>query len=191
MIYLIEEIVHNYIHRYQAKKELETSEKAKNDSNLEDALVRGADVRNSAVKRFSEPRNGSISMPSDEQKNCFTITDHSPRDQGHPNGHGHSHLVGVAKGDEDDVLVSSLRGLLIVLALSIHELFEGFAVGLERDPKGVYFMFAAVSAHKFVISFCIGVELMVQRTKLWLAFVYILIYSAVSAIGEFDREFKL
>ena len=45
-------------------------------------------------------------------------------------------------------------------------------------------MFAAVSAHKFVIAFCIGVELMVQRTKLWLAFLYVIIYSLVSAIGE-------
>jgi zinc transporter 1/2/3 len=45
-------------------------------------------------------------------------------------------------------------------------------------------MFAAVSAHKFVIAFCIGVELMVQKTKPWLAFVYVLIYSAVSAIGK-------
>lgn len=49
--------------------------------------------------------------------------------------------------------------------------------------SGVYFMFAAVSAHKFVISFCIGVELTVQRTKPWLAFVYVVIYSIVSAIG--------
>lgn len=45
-------------------------------------------------------------------------------------------------------------------------------------------MFAAVSAHKFVIAFCIGVELMVQRTKPWLAFVYVVIYSLVSAIGK-------
>lgn len=45
-------------------------------------------------------------------------------------------------------------------------------------------MFAAVSAHKFVIAFCIGVELMVQRTKLWLAFLYVIVYSLVSAIGE-------
>lgn len=45
-------------------------------------------------------------------------------------------------------------------------------------------MFAAVSAHKFVIAFCIGVELMVQGTKMWLAFVYVVIYSLVSAIGE-------
>lgn len=28
---------------------------------------------------------------------------------------------------------------------------------------------------------------MVQRTQLWLAFVYVLIYSAVSAIGRLDE----
>lgn len=180
LIFLIEEIVHNYIHRYQERKEKEDKEKKGHlESNMENAFVRGIEVRNSAVKRFSEPRNGSFSIPSDEHKNTISIAD-----QHHHQGHGHSHLGVVPKGDEDDLLLSSMRGLLIVLALSIHELFEGFAVGLERDPKGVYFMFAAVSAHKYVIAFCIGVELMVQRTKLWLAFTYVLIYSAVSAIGK-------
>lgn len=183
LIFLIEELVHGYIHSYQEKKEREKaqdkSEKGHLELNMDNAFMRGIDVRNSAVKRFSESRNGSLSMPSDEHRNSVSIVDHLQHA-----GHGHSHLGVVPKGDEDDLLASSMRGLLIVLALSIHELFEGFAVGLERDPKGVYFMFAAVSAHKYVISFCIGVELMVQQTKVWLAFVYVVIYSAVSAIGK-------
>lgn len=186
LIFLIEELVHTYVHRYQERKEKETLEKNKNghhhlESNMEDAFVRGIEVRTSAVKRFSEPRSASFSIPSDEHKNSVTFA--AIAEQHHQSGHGHSHLGVVPTGDEDDVFLSSMRGLLIVLALSIHELFEGFAVGLERDPKGVYFMFAAVSAHKYVISFCIGVELMVQRTRVWLAFIYIVIYSAVSAIG--------
>lgn len=189
LIFLIEELVHGYIHSYQEKKELEkaqdkSGEKGHLELNMDNAFIRGIDVRNSAVKRFSEPRNGSLSMPSDEHRNSVSIVDHLQHA-----GHGHSHLGVVPKGDEDDLLASSMRGLLIVLALSIHELFEGFAVGLERDPKGVYFMFAAVSAHKYVISFCIGVELMVQQTKIWLAFVYVVIYSAVSAIGE-SKNFR-
>jgi zinc transporter 1/2/3 len=99
------------------------------------------------------------------------------------NQHGHSHNLPVPHSTDEDLLVSSLRGLLIVLALSLHELFEGFAVGLQRDTIGVYYMFAAVCAHKFVISFCIGVELMVQKTKVWLAFIYVFVYSIVSALG--------
>jgi solute carrier family 39 (zinc transporter), member 1/2/3 len=63
-------------------------------------------------------------------------------------------------------------------------------VGLDKTEAGVYYLFAAVSAHKFVISFCIGVELMVQKTKLWLAFIYVIVYSIVSAIGEFFIKFK-
>ena len=38
-------------------------------------------------------------------------------------------------------------------------MFEGLAVGLEEDTAGVWTLFAAIASHKFVISFCMGVEL--------------------------------
>ncbi|CAK1553925.1 unnamed protein product [Leptosia nina] len=94
-------------------------------------------------------------------------------------GHGHSHLP--IQGD--DTIVSALRGLLIVLALSIHELFEGLAVGLEASANSVWFMFGAVSAHKYIIAFCIGVELLAAGTKKWLSTIYIFTFSFVSALG--------
>lgn len=205
LIYLIEELVHYYLHRYQHKKKKaqdEKDEKAKeaeaeygSATDVGEAFIRGINARNSAIMRMSDARfdqhNKSIDdlIPTD-QLNSIAISQKNHSNHQHHshdhNGHGHSHLP-LPHSEEEDVLVSSLRGLLIVLALSIHELFEGFAVGLELNSKGVYFMFAAVSAHKFVIAFCIGVELMVQQTKLWLAFVYVLIYSAVSAIGELNN----
>lgn len=49
--------------------------------------------------------------------------------------HNHSHLN---IGSSNDTLVATLRGLLIVLALSIHELFEGLAVGLESSAANVW-----------------------------------------------------
>lgn len=79
--------------------------------------------------------------------------------------------------------MSSIRGLLIVLALSVHELFEGLAVGLEHEPGNVWYMFGSVAAHKVVIAFCIGVELMVHKTKTWLMIVYVFIYAIVSPLG--------
>lgn len=199
LIYLIEELVHFYLHKQQQKKspselqekQLQNEKDFDTVSEVGSAFMRGINARSSAViNRFSERRfsenldhqHKSIDdlIPTD-QLNGITVTE---KNQANHGGHGHSHILPLPHSEEETMLVSSLRGLLIVLALSIHELFEGFAVGLELDAKGVYFMFAAVSAHKFVIAFCIGVELMVQRTKLWLAFVYVLIYSAVSAIGE-------
>ncbi|XP_038206731.1 zinc transporter ZIP1-like [Zerene cesonia] len=93
--------------------------------------------------------------------------------------HGHSHLP----VKSDDTIVSALRGLLIVLALSIHELFEGLAVGLESSTRSVWYMFGAVSAHKYIIAFCIGVELLAAGTRRWLSILYIFTFSFVSALG--------
>ncbi|CAB3245917.1 unnamed protein product [Arctia plantaginis] len=93
-------------------------------------------------------------------------------------GHCHSAVV---KGEDGEQ--SALRGLLIVLALSIHELFEGLAVGLESSVANVWYMFGAVSAHKYIIGFCIGVELVAAGTKRWLSIVYVFTYSFMSALG--------
>ncbi|XP_015589928.1 zinc transporter ZIP1 [Cephus cinctus] len=96
-------------------------------------------------------------------------------------GHGHSHLPPLE--ESNDVVVNSIRGLLIVLGLSVHELFEGLAIGLESSASYVWYMFAAVAAHKFVIAFCIGVELITSKTKLYLSVIYICTFAVVSPLG--------
>lgn len=53
-------------------------------------------------------------------------------------GHGHSHLPSQMMDEHDDFVISSLRGLLIVLGLSVHELFEGLAIGLESSTSYVW-----------------------------------------------------
>ncbi|XP_070152854.1 zinc transporter ZIP1-like isoform X3 [Polyergus mexicanus] len=95
---------------------------------------------------------------------------------------GHSHLP-VITGVDDDFVISSLRGLLIVLGLSVHELFEGLAIGLESSASHVWYMFLAVASHKFVIAFCIGVELLASRTRTYLSIIYTCTFAVVSPIG--------
>ena len=102
--------------------------------------------------------------------------------QSHDHGHGHSHLP-ITSTDSDDVVTSSLRGLGIVLALSLHEVFEGLAIGLEDSSSSVWFLFGAVAAHKLVLAFCVGVELIVARTRPVLAIVYTVTFAIVSPIG--------
>ncbi|XP_011152236.1 zinc transporter ZIP1 isoform X3 [Harpegnathos saltator] len=102
------------------------------------------------------------------------------------NGHthmGHSHLPVIMESNEDDFVISSLRGLLIVLGLSVHELFEGLAIGLESSGNYVWYMFGAVAAHKFVIAFCIGVELIASKTRWYLSVIYVFTFAVVSPIG--------
>uniref|UniRef100_A0A6P7EZQ8 Zinc transporter ZIP1-like n=1 Tax=Diabrotica virgifera virgifera TaxID=50390 RepID=A0A6P7EZQ8_DIAVI len=83
----------------------------------------------------------------------------------------------------ENTTAAIIRGLLLTLALCIHELFEGLAVGLENSPRNVWYMFAAISAHKFVISFCIGMELVISGIKTYLVVIYVFIFSFVSAAG--------
>uniref|UniRef100_A0A1B0DNN5 Uncharacterized protein n=1 Tax=Phlebotomus papatasi TaxID=29031 RepID=A0A1B0DNN5_PHLPP len=109
-------------------------------------------------------------------------TVHAQIPTGHTHLHGHTHMP-QPRADQEDILVSSLRGLLVVLALSVHELFEGLAVGLESSSGTVWYMFGAVAAHKLVLAFCVGVELVVTRTRGFLAVIYVTTFAAVSPIG--------
>ena len=56
------------------------------------------------------------------------------------------------------VFKAALNGFLVVLALSTHEIFEGIALGLFSVQSSVWFLFVAISLHKYVISFCLGMQ---------------------------------
>ncbi|XP_041969691.1 zinc transporter ZIP1-like [Aricia agestis] len=165
IMYLVEELVHLYIHRREKR-----NAKAQ-------PLVRNLSLRKS---RRSSDEQGDKSVTNstadliDEDSMKKKDTEHH-----HHHPHGHSHMP-VAAADD---VTSALRGLLIVLALSIHELFEGLAVGLESSSSNVWYMLGAVSAHKLVIAFCIGVELIATRTKTWLSVLYITTFAIVSPMG--------
>lgn len=106
----------------------------------------------------------------------------------HHHGHGHSHAIPF-KNDDDGLSTSSstvaksFRGLLAILALSFHAVFEGLAVGLESSVGNVWYLFAAIATHKLVIAFCVGVELISTRTRLVLIFVYLATFAAVTPLG--------
>ncbi|XP_067008327.2 zinc transporter ZIP1 [Anabrus simplex] len=100
----------------------------------------------------------------------------------HHHGHGHSHAIPF-KDDDSSTMAKSFRGLLAVLALSFHAVFEGLAVGLETSVANVWYLFAAIATHKLVIAFCVGVELVSSRTRLALVLVYIATFAAVTPLG--------
>lgn len=76
-----------------------------------------------------------------------------------------------------------LRGLGIIVALSLHELFGGMAIGLEETVDTVWFMCAAIAVHKLVLAFCIGMEIMMAHTRWLIAVIYLIVFSIVTPIG--------
>ncbi|EDV43431.1 uncharacterized protein Dana_GF18487 [Drosophila ananassae] len=196
LMYFIEEAMHTYVHHHQ-----------KDEAGA--AFERGHSIRNSHLMK---PTDGATAppLPSAQQSSAELGTlsvqnllqsdleqqkfqkaqpnGHSHKNNGHGHshghGHGHSHMPVIADdASAGDMLASSLRGLFIVSALSLHELFEGMAIGLEGTASNVWFMFGAVSAHKLVLAFCVGVELIVARTRTTLAVLYVLTFAVVSPLG--------
>lgn len=173
-IYFVSELVHTYINR----RKMHTGHGA------DAAFTRGHSVRHSRM--MSDKRNGSIiavAEPDVENNNCQL--EKCPEQLSGPgaNTNHHSHLHLPAQNAGEDFVATSLRGLLIVLALSVHELFEGMALGLEDTAVNVWMFFGAIASHKLVLAFCVGVELIVAKTDRRLAVAYILIFAIVSPIG--------
>ena len=53
---------------------------------------------------------------------------------------------------------ATARGFLVILALSIHDLFEGVALGVARRESSVWFLLLAFASHKWVIAGCLGLS---------------------------------
>ncbi|XP_022229015.2 zinc transporter ZIP1 [Drosophila obscura] len=161
LMYALDELMHTFVHRHQKKL-------SRKESMASCAFERAHSLRHSILVG----KIGAVDSRPEEPKN---LQEEQPKDH---NDHSHMPVV----SDKDSV-GSSMRGLGIILALSLHELFEGMAIGLEGTVSTVWFMFAAVAAHKLVLAFCVGMELLVARTRSSLAIIYLITFSIVTPIG--------
>lgn len=120
-----------------------------------------------------------IQIPEEREKDTNEFDD-LPQKNGNAGGHGHSHSGGHghshAPANQGDSVVANVRAILTVLALSFHCIFEGITVGMQESPAEVWYMFGAISSHKFVIAFCVGVELLVSATRILFIYIYVFIF---------------
>ncbi|XP_076748604.1 zinc/iron regulated transporter-related protein 88E [Xylocopa sonorina] len=76
---------------------------------------------------------------------------------------------------------TNLLGLL--LALTVHAVLEGLAIGLQKLTSEVFLLVAAVASHKFIVGFCLGLELAGANSTFLRLLLAILVFSAGSAVG--------
>lgn len=79
--------------------------------------------------------------------------------------------------------VGSLRRFLVVVALSLHSVFEGLAIGIQQTQRDVWYLFTAVSIHACAILFCIGLELVTSGVRVINLMLYIVTLALVSPLG--------
>ena len=79
---------------------------------------------------------------------------------------GHSHAA-------DMFNHSVLRSVLLIIALTFHSLFEGLAIGLQKELGELMSIFIAVVVHKAVMAFSLG-KTKTQDSKLTLTSLHLI-----------------
>ena len=69
------------------------------------------------------------------------------------------------------------------MALSLHAIFEGVAVGLSSSVSFVWSLFIAIAAHKFVIAFCVGMQFATSGVKPLVTLIYMSTFASITPIG--------
>merc|ERR1712029_467548 len=80
-------------------------------------------------------------------------------------------------------IMATIRNFLIVIALSVHSVFEGMAIGLQLNVSDVWKLFAAVSIHACAILFSIGAEMLTSGTKRLQIIFYMITLAFVTPLG--------
>ncbi|KAK8729291.1 hypothetical protein OTU49_008746, partial [Cherax quadricarinatus] len=86
-------------------------------------------------------------------------------------------------GESVDDNLSLMRAIVVVVALSVHSIMEGLALGLVFKPSDVWLLFAALSSHKLIIGFCMGMEMLEARASYMSFFLSMIIFSLASPLG--------
>lgn len=192
MMYFIEELVHMFMHSRGRKDASQGCDNTlavplEADMSLSEAYK---EVLHQDMIRvaFTPPHEEDISIFTKNVGRNYgsSCTNNVEVNQNHHDHYDHDHQHHDLPDHHHQVIPDdphSLRELLMVLALTVHEAFEGLAIGLESSVGAVWYMLAAVAIHKCVIAFCIGVELVSGRVSLALSVFYAIIYSFASPFG--------
>ncbi|KAK3594338.1 hypothetical protein CHS0354_026215 [Potamilus streckersoni] len=96
---------------------------------------------------------------------------------------GFAHEDHMLSAHESEHSHSFLRSVMLLLAISLHSVFEGLAVGLQQKTEGVIDIFAALLLHKGILSFSLGMSLIQSKLSKTGVIRSILLFSSTSPVG--------
>ncbi len=80
------------------------------------------------------------------------------RGEGLPEGHGAGHHLEGPPEEHVGHEHHSTRSIILILALSLHRVFEGMSIGLQQNVQNTGSLFLAVMCHETVIGFSLGLQ---------------------------------
>jgi len=103
-----------------------------------------------SYQNYQDRHNASHQHLHNDHAAVPGITSHAHH--AHDGGY-HAHI------DHDITKHSSLRSVMLLLALSFHSVFEGIAIGLQDTSGELVTIFTAVMMHKAVMAFSLGLNI--------------------------------
>ena len=89
----------------------------------------------------------------------------------------------VAGGSSNQATHHAVRSLILILALSLHHIFEGISVGLQRSVSGVFTLLIALLCHETIISFSLGLQFVKSSYTTLMHYITAFVYAIVEPIG--------
>lgn len=119
------------------------------------------------------PNYGSVQQhsPPPEEVGGWTLEEEEEDESGTQSVHG------------DPNSHSSLRSAMLVVSLSMHSVFEGVAIGLQPDGVSLAQVLGAVSIHKCILAFTLGLNLVHSRFRKWGVVFSGLVFAAMAPLG--------
>jgi len=121
---------------------------------------------------------GAMSVSGPESLDDVSLPNHLGKPELKSGGKSHKNA-----SVRERKMLFSLRNFLIILALSIHSIFEGMAVGLQLRPVDVWKLLVAIGIHDTAIHFCIGMEMFAGGIKRLHITAYFATLGIVTPIG--------
>ncbi|KAK3591026.1 hypothetical protein CHS0354_013089, partial [Potamilus streckersoni] len=85
---------------------------------------------------------------------------------------------------EDSVTpFTKLRTLILLMALSLHMVFDGLALGLQNEDSKVWQFLGALAIHKSIVSFSVGLKLSETSPSIIIMIGLLIPFSVVSPLG--------
>jgi len=78
---------------------------------------------------------------------------------------------------------SVVRSLVLIIALSLHSLFEGLAIGLQPTFDDTIQLFAALALHKCILAFSLGLNMVQSKLSTRAVIISSVIFSLASPVG--------
>ena len=85
--------------------------------------------------------------------------------------------------EEEKLKKKKLSGFIMLLALSIHGMFECLALGIQTNFKNTLFLFIALMIHKWAEAFALGIFFIQAKLSKKHFYLLILLFSLIGPIG--------